>query len=55
MKFSLAQPSTYVKPSYISDTDVIFDHKWAKGDLLGIDHLDRSRKNVGLERAVVIK
>ncbi|KAI8455154.1 ubiquitin thiolesterase [Phakopsora pachyrhizi] len=55
MKFSIAQFNTYTKPSYILDTDTIFDHKWSKGDLLGIDHLDKSRKNVGLEKAVYIK
>ncbi|EGG09841.1 uncharacterized protein MELLADRAFT_42507 [Melampsora larici-populina 98AG31] len=55
MKFSIAQFNTYTKPSYILDSDVIFDHKWSKGDLLGIDHLDRSRKAVGLEKAVYIK
>lgn len=55
MKFSIAQFNTYTKPSYILETDVIFDHKWQKGDLLGIDHLDKSRKTVGLEKAVFIK
>ncbi|KAG0139390.1 hypothetical protein CROQUDRAFT_111631 [Cronartium quercuum f. sp. fusiforme G11] len=55
MKFSIAQFSTYTKPSYILETDVIYDHKWLKGDLLGIDHLDKSRKTGGLEKAVYIK
>ncbi|KEI40875.1 uncharacterized protein L969DRAFT_86115 [Mixia osmundae IAM 14324] len=54
MKFSLIQPSTYTKPSYVADEDVLRDHKWQDDDFLGVDHIDRTTKRVG-ERAVVIR
>ncbi|KAH9811633.1 ubiquitin-specific protease C-terminal-domain-containing protein [Melampsora americana] len=55
MKFSIVQFNTYTRPSYILDSEVIFNHKWSKGYLLGINHLDKSRKAVGLEKAVYIR
>lgn len=44
-------PSTYQKPSPISEEDVLYVHQWAKDDYLGLDHPDRTGK-ARLERAV---
>jgi len=55
MKFALVQPAVYSKPSYLSDDDLLRDHKWQDEDLLGIDHIDKTPKRTGMERAVVIR
>lgn len=44
-------PSTYQKPSPITDEDKLSTHEWAKDDFLGLDHPDRSGKN-RLEKAL---
>ncbi|GAA5900428.1 uncharacterized protein JCM6883_002840 [Sporobolomyces salmoneus] len=53
MKFAVVQPSIYTKPAPVQDTDVLFDHKWADEDLLGMDHIDKKR-SVG-EKGVFIR
>ncbi|KAJ7219761.1 hypothetical protein C8J57DRAFT_1440421 [Mycena rebaudengoi] len=43
-RFALIQVSTFKQPSYIEDDDTIYDHPFAPGDVLGLDHLDKSGK-----------
>ncbi|GAA5919656.1 hypothetical protein JCM1841_005211 [Sporobolomyces salmonicolor] len=52
MKFAVIQPSIYTKPSPVQDNDVLYEHKWADEDLLGMDHIDK-RRTVG-EKGVFI-
>ncbi|KAH8927853.1 cysteine proteinase [Atractiella rhizophila] len=54
MKFGIVMAAPFKQPSPISDEDVLYDHKWAVDDYLGLDHLDRTTKRTG-EKAVVIK
>ncbi|EJD02278.1 cysteine proteinase [Fomitiporia mediterranea MF3/22] len=56
-RFALVQAATFKQPSYIEDEDMIYDHKFAPDDCLGLDHLDKSgrtRQGAG-EKAIVIK
>jgi len=56
-RFALVSSAMFKQPTYIADEDVIYDHKWQDGDVLGLDHIDRSgkaRTGVG-EKAIVIK
>jgi ubiquitin carboxyl-terminal hydrolase 7 len=48
--------------SFISDAydvhaldDVLYEHKWANEDYLGLDHIDKTTKRSGAEKAVFIK
>ncbi|KAI6117699.1 hypothetical protein EDD16DRAFT_1895983 [Pisolithus croceorrhizus] len=56
-RFALIQAATFKQPSYIEDEDVIYDHKFAPEDCLGLDHVDRSGKaRLGAaEKAIVIR
>ncbi|KAH7889278.1 hypothetical protein F5I97DRAFT_1934219 [Phlebopus sp. FC_14] len=56
-KFALIQVATFKQPSYIEDEDIIYDHKFAPEDVLGLDHVDKSGKaRLGAsEKAIVIR
>lgn len=56
-RFALIQVATFKQPSYIEDEDIIYDHKFAPEDCLGLDHVDRSGKGrLGAgEKAIVIR
>lgn len=41
-RFTLVQLSQYKQPTYLEDDDVLFEHKFAADDVLGIDHVDKS-------------
>ena len=41
-RFALVQLSQYKQPTYLEDDDVLFEHKFAADDVLGIDHVDKS-------------
>jgi ubiquitin carboxyl-terminal hydrolase 7 len=56
-RFALIQISTFKQPTYIEDEDIIYDHKFAPEDVLGLDHVDKSgktRAGAG-EKAIVIR
>ncbi|KAI6117686.1 hypothetical protein EDD16DRAFT_995965 [Pisolithus croceorrhizus] len=56
-RFALVQAATFKQPSYVDDEDIVYDHKFALEDYLGLDHVDRSGK-AGLgaaEKAIVIR
>jgi ubiquitin carboxyl-terminal hydrolase 7 len=56
-RFALIQISTFKQPTYIEDEDIIYDHKFAPEDVLGLDHVDKSgktRTGAG-EKAIVIR
>jgi len=56
-RFALIQVATFKQPSYIEDDDMIYDHKFAPEDVLGLDHVDKSgktRTGAG-EKAIVIR
>ncbi|EJU05407.1 ubiquitin carboxyl-terminal hydrolase 5 [Dacryopinax primogenitus] len=56
-RFALVSSAMFKQPTYIADEDVIYDHKFQDGDVLGLDHIDRTGKTrIGLgEKAIVIK
>ncbi|KZS99041.1 cysteine proteinase [Sistotremastrum niveocremeum HHB9708] len=56
-KFALIQFSTFKQPAVIEDEDIIYDHKFAPEDVLGLDHVDKSgRARAGVQdRGIVIK
>lgn len=56
-RFALLQVATFKQPSYIEDEDIIYDHKFAPEDCLGLDHVDRSGKTrLGAgEKSIVIR
>ncbi|WFD43786.1 ubiquitinyl hydrolase 1 [Malassezia psittaci] len=41
-RFALVQLSQYKQPTYLEEDDILFDHKFAPDDILGLDHVDRS-------------
>lgn len=41
-RFALIQLSQYKQPLYLEDDDVLFEHRFAPDDVLGIDHIDLS-------------
>jgi len=53
-KVCLIQVATFKQPSQIEDNDIIYDHKFAPEDCLGIDHPDKSGKRTGAP-AIFIK
>ncbi|KAG8902957.1 hypothetical protein FRB99_003895 [Tulasnella sp. 403] len=56
-RFALIQSAGFKQPTYLEDEDVVYDHKFATDDVLGLDHVDKSGRSRGLgaERAIVIK
>ncbi|KAH8833816.1 hypothetical protein DL96DRAFT_465037 [Flagelloscypha sp. PMI_526] len=54
-RFALIQVSTFKQPSYIEDEDAIYEHQFAPEDVLGLDHVDKSGKARGGEKAIVIR
>jgi ubiquitin carboxyl-terminal hydrolase 7 len=51
-RFALVQSSTYKQPSYLEDSDVLYDHKFMPDDVLGLDHIDRSGRTGRIATAV---
>jgi len=51
-RFALVQSSGYKQPSYLEDSDVIYEHKYQPDDVLGLDHIDRAFKTGRLTTAV---
>ncbi|KAL2062656.1 hypothetical protein VTL71DRAFT_5728 [Oculimacula yallundae] len=43
IKFAVVKRSTYSKPQYIADDQILDDLITSEDDLLGLDHIDRSR------------
>jgi len=43
IKFAVVKRSSYSKPTYLSDNDVLWDVASQDDDLLGLDHVDRTR------------
>ncbi|KAI9758437.1 MAG: hypothetical protein M4579_003067 [Chaenotheca gracillima] len=43
IKFAVVQRASYSRPTYLSDDDVLADIATGQDDLLGLDHIDRSR------------
>ena len=43
IKFALVSRSTYSKPRYLEDNDVVMDLLQDEEDLLGLDHVNKSR------------
>jgi len=43
IKFAVVKRSSYSKPQYITDDQILDDLITAEDDLLGLDHVDRSR------------
>lgn len=43
IKFSIVSRSTYSKPRYLEDTDIVMDMLQDEEDLLGLDHVNKSR------------
>jgi len=43
IKFAVVKRSSYSKPTYLKDDDVLWDVASQDDDLLGLDHVDRSR------------
>ncbi|WFD31159.1 ubiquitinyl hydrolase 1 [Malassezia sp. CBS 17886] len=41
-RFALVQLGQYKQPTYLEDDDILFEHKFAPDDVLGIDHVDRT-------------
>jgi ubiquitin carboxyl-terminal hydrolase 7 len=35
--------------------DVLYDHKWAADDALGLDHPDKRPNKVGAEKGIVMR
>ncbi|KAG9019654.1 hypothetical protein FRB90_012000 [Tulasnella sp. 427] len=56
-RFALIQSAGFKQPTYLEDDDVVYDHKFATDDVLGLDHVDKSGRSRGLgaEKAIVIK
>jgi len=55
-KFALIQVAGFKQPTYLEDEDVVYDHKFAPEDVLGLDHVDKSGRTRGVaEKAIVIK
>ncbi|TVY85149.1 Ubiquitin carboxyl-terminal hydrolase [Lachnellula suecica] len=44
IKFSVVRRSHYSKPQYLSDDDILWDVATSDDDMLGLDHMDRTRK-----------
>jgi len=43
IKFAVVKRSSYSKPTYLTDDDVLWDVTTQDDDLLGLDHVDRTR------------
>jgi len=56
-RFALIQSAGFKQPSYLEDDDVVYEHKFAAEDVLGLDHVDKSGRSraLGAERAIVIR
>ncbi|TXT08338.1 uncharacterized protein COLE_05262 [Cutaneotrichosporon oleaginosum] len=54
-KFSLVQSQVYKQPSVVEENDVLFDHKWAPDDALGLDHLDKRPNKANVEKGIVMR
>jgi len=55
-RFALIQVAGFKQPTYLEDDDVVYDHKFAPEDVLGLDHVDKSGRTRGAaEKAIVIK
>lgn len=35
--------------------DIIYDHKWAPDDALGLDHIDRRPNKANIEKGIVMR
>jgi len=56
-RFALIQSAGFKQPTYLEDEDVVYEHKFAAEDVLGLDHVDKSGRSraLGGERAIVIR
>jgi len=57
-RFALVSSAMFKQPTCIADEDVIYDHEFQDGDVLGLDHIDRSgktRAGGAGEKAIVIR
>ncbi|KFY35435.1 hypothetical protein V494_05891 [Pseudogymnoascus sp. VKM F-4513 (FW-928)] len=43
IKFAVVKRSSYAKPTYLEDDDILWDVATNDDDLLGLDHIDRTR------------
>lgn len=39
----------------LTSDDVLYEHKWANDDALGLDHIDKRPNKVNAERGIVMK
>ncbi|KAL1410390.1 ubiquitin-specific protease ubp15 [Vanrija albida] len=53
-KFALVQSTVFKQPSPVEEDDVLYDHKWAADDALGLDHFDK-RPKVNAEKGIVMR
>ncbi|KAG8878853.1 hypothetical protein FRB98_005967 [Tulasnella sp. 332] len=42
-RFALIQIVGFKQPTYLEDDDVVYEHKFAPEDVLGLDHVDKTR------------
>ncbi|ORX33688.1 hypothetical protein BD324DRAFT_666297 [Kockovaella imperatae] len=54
-KFTLVSSGLFKQPSAIEDDDVLYDHRWAADDALGLDHPDRRPNKVNAEKGIVMR
>jgi len=54
-KFALATATVFKQPAAVEDEDILFDHKWAADDALGLDHPDKRPNKVGAEKGIVMR
>lgn len=67
-KFALVQSTVFKQPSPVEEgmcahagarltvlDDVLYDHKWAADDALGLDHLDKRPNKVNAEKGIVMR
>lgn len=56
IKYAVIQQSSFAKPRYLDDDDILYDISNNSDDLLGLDHLDKTvRSGRYSERAIFIK
>ncbi|WVO13321.1 hypothetical protein L204_100935 [Cryptococcus depauperatus] len=54
-KFSLVTSTVFKQPSTVEENDIIYDHKWAPDDALGLDHIDKRPNKVNAEKGIVMR
>ncbi|ORY24392.1 ubiquitin carboxyl-terminal hydrolase 5 [Naematelia encephala] len=54
-KFSLITSTIFKQPAPVEEDDVLYDHKWAADDALGLDHPDKRPNKNTAEKGIVMR